>query len=98
MSLVLIYTGSHFGSMGFGLNPSIKDDLFSLRYLGTAIGFLNFTSEKENTMGPWLFGLILDRTGAYSSSWIVFSAVTLITSLFNVPFIVRELKTKSSLR
>ncbi len=98
VSLILIYAGSYFGSMGFGLNPSIISDLFPLRYVGTAIGFLNFTSGIGNIMGPWLFGLILDRTGAYFSSWIVFSAVTLITALFAVPLIVRELKIKSNVR
>ncbi|MEM2112427.1 MAG: MFS transporter, partial [Candidatus Bathyarchaeia archaeon] len=43
-SLCLIYVGFFFGSMGFGLNPSILADLFPLKYVGTAIGFLNFAS------------------------------------------------------
>ena len=43
-SLFLIYLGSYFGSMGFALTSSMLADLFPLRYVGTAIGFLNFTS------------------------------------------------------
>jgi sugar phosphate permease len=80
-SLCLIYLGFFFGHMGFGLNPSILAELFPLKYAGTAIGFLNFSSGIGNIMGPWLFGAIRDNTGGYVLSWVAVSTIAFAASL-----------------
>jgi MFS family permease len=73
---IAIY-GLGFGARG-PVTSSLVIDLFHGKHYGAILGFLEIASGLGGTIGPWLSGLLFDRTGSYTLSFSLSMAVLLI--------------------
>ena len=70
---IVIY-GLGFGARG-PVTSSLVIDLFHGKHYGAILGFLEIGSGLGGTIGPWLSGLLFDRTGSYTVSFSISMAV-----------------------
>lgn len=65
---------------GFGgsipVRPALLADYFGTRYFGTINGLAALVMTTGGAIGPWLAGVLVDRTGGYSQAWWLSAAVT----------------------
>jgi MFS family permease len=73
---IVIY-GLGFGARG-PLTSSLAIDLFHGEHYGAILGFLEIGSGLGGTVGPWLSGLLFDRTGSYAVSFSLSMAVLMV--------------------
>lgn len=71
---------------GFGgsipVRPALIADYFGTRYFGTINGLGALVMTTGGAAGPWLAGVLVDRTGTYEAAWWLSAAVT----VFAIPF------------
>lgn len=64
---------------GFGgvipVRPAILVDYYGTRQFGTINGICQFVITFGSFAGPWLVGLMVDRTDGYTSAWIVCAVI-----------------------
>ena len=79
---VLLWCHIAIYGLGFGargpVTSSLVIDLFHGKHYGAILGFLEIASGLGGTIGPWLSGLLFDRTGSYTLSFSLSMAVLLI--------------------
>lgn len=78
--LVLMVAGQ--GLLGYGLSSvfgAIPAELFQGRRFGTIFGTLNIGSNLGAGMGPWVTGLIHDKTGSYAPAFWLGLAASLVS-------------------
>ncbi|HSF29031.1 MAG TPA: MFS transporter [Candidatus Tectomicrobia bacterium] len=76
---IVIY-GLGFGARG-PVTSSLVIDLFHGKHYGAILGFLEIGSGLGGTIGPWLSGLLFDRTGSYALSFSVSMAVLVLATV-----------------
>jgi len=62
------------GLLGYGLASvfgAIPAEIFQGRRYGTIFGTLNLGANAGAAFGPWVAGVIYDRTGTYTLAWLV---------------------------
>jgi MFS family permease len=62
------------GLLGYGLASvfgAIPAEIFQGRHYGTIFGTLNLGANFGAGFGPWLAGMIYDRTGTYALAWLL---------------------------
>ena len=79
---VLLWCHIAIYGLGFGargpVTSSLVIDLFHGKHYGAILGFLEIASGLGGTIGPWLSGLLFDRTGSYTLSFSLSMAVLLV--------------------
>ncbi len=65
---------------GFGgsipVRPALIADYFGTKYFGTINGLGALVMTTGGALGPWLSGVLVDRTGEYTAAWWLCAAVT----------------------
>ena len=85
------------GFLGYGMTPaigSIPADLFQGRDYGRIFGFLAVFGSSGAALGPWIFGVIHDRTGSYDGACLlamVFSVLSAVLVWIAGPRKVRRI-------
>jgi MFS family permease len=83
------------GLLGYGMSSvysAIPLELFQGRQYGAIAGMLSVASSLGAGLGPWVTGILYDRTGSYASAFwigIVLSLVSLVCVWFAAPRKVR---------
>ena len=71
---------------GFGgsipVRPAMLADYFGTKYFGTINGLGALVMTTGGAVGPWLAGVLVDRTGSYEAAWWLSAVVT----AFAIPF------------
>jgi len=73
-SPAMVYAMVAIQGLGYGISsvyPSIMAELFHSRRYGQIFGALGALSGLGAAVGPWVTGLIFDRTGSYDLGWAV---------------------------
>jgi MFS family permease len=76
---IVIY-GLGFGARG-PVTSSLVIDLFQGRHYGAILGFLEIGSGLGGTIGPWFSGFLFDRTGSYTLSFSLSTAVLVLATV-----------------
>jgi MFS family permease len=65
---------------GFGgtipVRPAILADYFGTKSFGTLNGIMSLAQTTGGAVGPWIVGVIVDRTGTYDLGWWISAGVT----------------------
>lgn len=65
---------------GFGgtipVRPAMLADYFGTKFFGTINGTVALVTTTGGALGPWVVGLLVDRTAHYYAGWLVCMAVT----------------------
>ncbi len=72
------------GFLGYGMTPaigSIPADLFQGRHYGRIFGVIAVFGSSGASLGPWVFGLIHDRTGSYDLACLLAMFLCVLSSL-----------------
>jgi MFS family permease len=62
------------GMLGYGLTSvvgAIPAEIFQGRHFGTIMGTLMLAAIGGGALGPWLGGVLYDRTGSYASTFLI---------------------------
>jgi MFS family permease len=84
------------GMLGYGLTSvvgAIPAEIFQGRHYGSIFGTLMLSSIAGGAAGPWLTGVIYDRTGSYTLAYwiaIAFSVVSAVAIWLAAPRKVRK--------
>ncbi len=65
---------------GFGgsipVRPAMLADYFGTKFFGTINGTIALVTTTGGALGPWVVGLLVDRTAHYHAGWLVCMAIT----------------------
>ncbi|MGE3960156.1 MAG: MFS transporter [Dehalococcoidia bacterium] len=79
-SLPIALLGIVLFAPGFGgsipVRPALIADYFGTKYFGTINGLGALVMTTGGALGPWLSGVLVDRTGEYTAAWWLCAAVT----------------------
>ncbi len=92
------------GFFGYGLTPAIgaiPADLFQGRQYGRIFGVTAVFGSSGAALGPWVFGVIHDRTGSYDAACLLAMALCVISTALiwaAAPRRVRAVKARSAVQ
>jgi ACS family hexuronate transporter-like MFS transporter len=86
----VIFFAGFFGSMAYAVSPALLTEWFPLSAIGIASGFLNFLDSVGSSLGPLIYGWVLEFTGSFVSSWGALSLIALTFSIFALMLIKYE--------
>lgn len=72
------------GMLGYGLTSvvgAIPAEIFQGRHFGTILGTLMLAAIGGGAAGPWVTGLLYDRTGSYTPAWWIAMACCAISAV-----------------
>jgi MFS family permease len=72
--VVLVLIAPGFGGV-IPVRPALLADYFGTRYFGTINGMSMLIVTLGSFFGPWVVGLLVDRTGSYTSGWLLCGAI-----------------------
>jgi len=70
------------------LTNGIIAQVFGVKYLSMLSGVVFFSHQIGSFLGAWLGGFLYDRTGSYSTVWLIAIALGVMAALINLP--IRE--------
>lgn len=70
------------------LTNGIIAQVFGVKYLSMLSGVVFFSHQIGSFLGAWLGGVLFDRTGSYSTVWLIAIALGVVAALVNLP--IRE--------
>jgi MFS family permease len=73
---------------GFGgtipVRPAILADYFGTKSFGTLNGIMSLAQTTGGAVGPWVVGVLVDRTGTYDLGWWISAGVVALA----IPFVL----------
>ncbi|WP_349677151.1 MFS transporter, partial [Cupriavidus sp. UBA2534] len=70
------------------LTNGIIAQVFGVKYLSMLSGVVFFSHQIGSFLGAWLGGYLFDKTGSYSTVWMIAIALGLMAAVVNLP--IRE--------
>ena len=72
------------GALGYGLTSimgAVVFEIFQGRHQGSIFGMIMLAALAGGAAGPWLTGLLYDRTGDYTAAFAIAIVVSLLSAL-----------------
>lgn len=80
VSLMVFAALYGFGYAGYGpIIPAIVSDIYGKANMGAIFGAITMGGALGGAAGPYIAGWLFDRTGSYSSAWLVAAIVALVS-------------------
>ena len=82
-SLLYVMVGAQ-GLLGYGLAAvygAIPAEIFQGKHYGKVFGTLSLASSSGAALGPWVAGALYDRTGSYTSTFVIAIAASSISAV-----------------